>query len=183
MIEALHDIGIVYLLKGDYSQSLAFEQRALKPAEAMGNNELLGEILQNISECYLRPGQYQPASEYAERAAVLAQSIRHPRNLVEGAERWPAKRTSHLISRTSRAKNFLESIATIEKLRGESPAVSRNSNASSKTRLRLTRRWSNSRWRRTITAEALIYAERAKGRVLLDVLNSGRANITKAMTE
>lgn len=32
------------------------------------------------------------------------------------------------------------------------------------------------------TAAALTYAERAKGRVLLDVLSRGRANITKAMT-
>ncbi len=32
------------------------------------------------------------------------------------------------------------------------------------------------------TGEALTYAERAKGRVLLDVLHSGRANVTKAMT-
>ena len=31
-------------------------------------------------------------------------------------------------------------------------------------------------------AEALIYAERAKGRVLLDVLNSGRDDVTKGMT-
>jgi hypothetical protein len=30
--------------------------------------------------------------------------------------------------------------------------------------------------------QALTYAERAKGRVLLDVLSSGRADITKAMT-
>ena len=32
------------------------------------------------------------------------------------------------------------------------------------------------------TSEALAYAERAKARVLLDVLQSGRSNITKAMT-
>jgi CHAT domain-containing protein len=32
-------------------------------------------------------------------------------------------------------------------------------------------------------AEAFAYAERAKGRVLLDVLQSGKANITKAVTE
>ena len=32
-------------------------------------------------------------------------------------------------------------------------------------------------------AEALIFAERAKGRVLLDVLGVGKLNITKAMTD
>jgi hypothetical protein len=31
-------------------------------------------------------------------------------------------------------------------------------------------------------AEALTFAERAKARVLVDVLHSGRVNITKAMT-
>ena len=32
-------------------------------------------------------------------------------------------------------------------------------------------------------AEALTFAERAKARVLLDVLQTGRVNVTKAMTD
>ena len=73
---------------------VGLELRALKPAEALGNNELLGDILQNISEAYLRTGQYQSASEYAERAATLANRIGIP-EIFGRHGTWPERHSSH----------------------------------------------------------------------------------------
>jgi CHAT domain-containing protein/Tfp pilus assembly protein PilF len=181
LVEALHYIGGVYLLKGDYSQALVYEQKALKPAEALGNKELQGEVLQSIGESYLRLGEYQAASEYAERAASQALQFGIPDVL------WNARMIAgkaHLALNQSELAQqaFLESISTIEKLRsqvaGGEPEQQRffeNKIAPYQAMVALSLAQHK-------TAEALSYAERTKGRVLLDVLSSGRADITKAMT-
>ena len=182
LLETLHYIGGVYLLKGDYSQALAYEEKTSKAAEALGNNELLSGILHNISETHLRLGQYQTASDYAERAASLAVQSGIPDVL------WKAKLTAgkaHLaLNQSEQARqDFLESIATVEKLRDQVAGGEReqqrffeNKTAPYQAMVQLSLAQQN-------TKEALSYAERAKGRVLLDVLSGGRANITKAMTE
>jgi CHAT domain-containing protein/tetratricopeptide (TPR) repeat protein len=180
-VEALHYIGAAYLLKGDYSEALAYEQRALKPAEALASNELLGEILENISECHLRMGQYQTANEYAERAASLAVRLGTPEILWKARNLAGKARLALNQPELARA-DFLESIATIEKLRGrvaggetEQQHFFENKIAPYQAMVQLLLAGNN-------PAEALSYAERAKGRVLLDVLNRGRDDVTKGMT-
>jgi CHAT domain-containing protein len=181
LVEALHYIGGVYLLKGDYAQALAYEEKAATEAEVLGNNELLSGVLQDMSEAYLRLARYQTAGEYAERAASLAAKAGIPDVL------WNAKTTAgkaHLaLNQTEQARrDFLESIATIEKLRGqvaggeqEQQRFFENKTAPYQAMVQL------SLAQRDAT-QALSYAERAKGRVLLDVLSGERADISKAMT-
>jgi len=181
LVEALHYIGGVYLLKGDYAQALASEQKALKLAEELGNNELLSEILANISESYLRLGQYTAASEYAARAASLAEQFGVPDVL------WSAKTTAgkaHLaLNQPDRARqDFLESIATIEKLRGQVAGGEQEQQRFFENKIAPYQAMVQLSLAEHDTTQALSYAERAKGRVLLDVLSSGRADITKAMT-
>jgi CHAT domain-containing protein/Tfp pilus assembly protein PilF/ketosteroid isomerase-like protein len=181
LVEALHYIGGVYLLKGDYSQALVYEQKALKPAEALGNNELLSEILANIGESYLRLGQYQTAGEYATRAASLAVQFGIPEVL------WSAKTIAgkaHLALNQSdlARQDFLESIATIEKLRGQVAGGEQEQQRFFENKIAPYQAMVHLSLAQHDTMQALSYAERAKGRVLLDVLSSGRANITKAMT-
>jgi len=181
LVEALHYIGGVYLLKGDHSQALAYEQQAATAAEALGNNELLSGILQNISESYLRLGQYQAAGEYAGRAASLATQFGIPDVL------WNAKNIAgkaHLaLNQTGQARqDFLESIATIEKLRDQVAGGEREQQRFFENKTAPYHAMVQLSLARHDATEALSYAERAKGRVLLDVLSSGRANITKAMT-
>ncbi|HKV33635.1 MAG TPA: CHAT domain-containing protein [Pyrinomonadaceae bacterium] len=182
LVETLHYIGGVYLLKGDYSQALAYEEKTAKAAEELGNNELLSGILHNISETHLRLGQFQAAGEYAERAASLAAQSGIPDVLWKA--KWTAGKAHLALNQTEQARqDFLESIATVEKLReqvaGDEKEQQRffeDKTAPYHAMVQLSLAQQN-------TTEALSYAERAKGRVLLDVLRNGRANITKAMTD
>ncbi len=181
VVEGLHYIGSAYLLKGDYSEALAYEQKALTPAEALGNNELLGEILQNISECYLRAGQYKAASEYAERATSLAVRLGIPEVL------WQARTVAgkaHLaLNQPELAReDFLEAIATIEKLRNQVAGGEQEQQRFFENKLAPYQSMVQLSLAQHKLTEALSYAERAKSRVLLDDLNSGRADITKGMT-
>jgi CHAT domain-containing protein/lipopolysaccharide biosynthesis regulator YciM/ketosteroid isomerase-like protein len=180
-VEVLHNIGGVYLSQGDYTQALAYEQKVLKPAEELGNNELLGDILQNISDCYLRLGQYQAANEYANRASALAVQFGIPEVL------WNARTIAgkaHLaLNQPQLARqDFLESIATIEKLRGQVAGGEQDQQRYFEDKITPYQAMVKLSLAQNNPAQALSYAERAKGRVLLDVLSNGRADITKAMT-
>lgn len=181
LVEALHYIGGVYLLKGDYSPALAYEQKALKQAEALGNNELLSEILANIAESYLRLGQNVAASENATRAASLADRFGVPDVL------WSAKTISgkaHLaLNQLDLARqDFLEAIATIEKLRGQVAGGEQEQQRFFENKIAPYQAMVQLSLAQHDPTQALSYAERAKGRVLLDVLSSGRARTNKAMT-
>ena len=180
-VEALHYIGGVYLLKGDYSEALAYEQKALKAAEALNNNELVGEILANISESYLRLGQYQQATEYAGRAASLAVQFGVPDVLWK--VRTIAGKAHLALNQADLARQyFLESIATIEKLRGQVAGGEQEQQRFFENKVAPYQAMVQLALAQHDSTGALSYAERAKGRVLLDVLSSGRVNITKAMT-
>ena len=181
VVEAWHYIGIVYLAKGDYSQALEYEQKALKPAEELGHVQLQSEMLHNIGESYLRLGQYREAREYAERSASFA-AQRNVAEVLLSAKTIAGK--AHLaLNESDRARElFLESIATIEKLRGQVAGGEREQQRYFEGKIAPYQAMVQLALAQNDTAQALSYAERAKGRVLLDVLSSGRANITKAMT-
>ncbi len=181
VIEVAHLIGGAYLLKGDYSQALESELKVLKPAEALGNSELLSEILQNIGDAYFRLGQYQQASEYAERAASLSVKFGIPEAV------WRARTLAgkaHLaLNQPERARqDLIESIATIEKLRDRVAGGEQDQQRFFENKVDPYQAMIHLSLAQQNPAEALTYAERAKGRVLLDVLNSGRNNVTKGMT-
>ena len=180
-VESLHYIGSVYLLKGEYAQTLAYEQKALTPAQELGNNQLLSEILHHIGQSYLRLGQYKAASEYAARAASLAAQLGLP-DVLLGTKMMAGN--AHLgLNESDRARElFLESIATIERLRGQVAGGEREQQRFFENKVAPYQAMVQLSLAHNDTTQALSYAERAKGRVLLDVLSSGRANITKAMT-
>jgi CHAT domain-containing protein/Tfp pilus assembly protein PilF len=181
LVEAWHYIGGVYLLQGEYEQSLTYNQRALKPAEELGNNQLLSEILQNISESYLRLGQYHPAGEFAERAASLAAQFGIP-DILWNAKTVAGKAHLALNQPDLARQDFLEAIAAIEKLRGQVAGGEQDQQRFFENKIAPYQAMVQLSLTRKDTTGALTYAERAKGRVLLDVLSRGRANITKAMT-
>ncbi|HKG60896.1 MAG TPA: CHAT domain-containing tetratricopeptide repeat protein [Pyrinomonadaceae bacterium] len=181
LVEAWHYIGGVYLLQGDYEKSLAYNQKALKPAEELGNSQLLSEILQNISECYLRLGQYRAAGEFAERAASLAAQFGIP-DILWSAKTVAGKAHLSLNQIDLARRDFLESIAAIEKLRGQVAGGEQEQQRFFENKIAPYQAMVQLSLTRQDTSAALTYAERAKGRVLLDVLSRGRVNITKAMT-
>ncbi|HEX2271613.1 MAG TPA: CHAT domain-containing protein, partial [Pyrinomonadaceae bacterium] len=181
IVEVSHHISRVYLRKGDYAQALDHTQGILKPAEALGNNAMLAEILQTVSDSHLRLGQYQQASENAERAVSLAVKF----NVLEVL--WNA----HVIAGKAHLRlnqpelarhDFLESIATIEKLRNRVAGGEQDQQCFFENKIAPYQALVQLSLAQRNFKEALTFAERAKARVLLDVLNSRREDITKGMT-
>jgi CHAT domain-containing protein/tetratricopeptide (TPR) repeat protein len=181
LVEAWHYIGGVYLLQGEYEKSLAYNQRALKPAEELGNNQLLSEILQNLSDSYLRLGQYRAAGEFSERAASLAAQFGLP-DILWSAKTVAGKAHLALNQPDLARRDFLEAMAAIEKLRGQIAGGEQDQQRFFENKIAPYQAMVQLALTQPDTTAALTYAERAKGRVLLDVLSRGRVNVTKAMT-
>lgn len=181
IVEVSHHISGVYLRKGDYAQALDHAQRILKPAEALGNNAMLAEILQTLSDSHLRLGQYQQASENAERAVSLAVKF-GVLEVLWNAHMIAGKAHLGLNQPELARHDFLESVATIEKLRGRVAGGEQDRQRFFENKIAPYQALVHLSLAQRNLNEALSYAERAKGRVLLDVLNSGREDVTKGMT-
>lgn len=180
-LEVLHNIGVTYFLQGDYAKAISYDQRVLKLAEELGNSHLLASIFQNFADCYLRLGQYQAALENAERAATMATQSGAP--VILQTAMTVAGRAHLALNQPEQARrDFLEAIVTIEKLRGQVAGGEQESQLFFEDKIVPYQGMIDLSLSQNNPAQALSYAERAKGRVLLDVLSSGRVEITKAMT-
>jgi CHAT domain-containing protein/Tfp pilus assembly protein PilF len=180
-VEVLHNIGVLYFLKGDYTKGLEYDHRVLPLAGELGNNHLLAEIHQNLGDCYFGLGQHEAALQHAQRAFALAAQSGVPEG--QWNARTLAGKAYVALNQLDRAREeFLEAIATIEKLRGQVAGGEQERQLFFENKIAPYQGMIDLSLVQNNPAQALSYAERAKGRVLLDVLSSGRAEVTKAMT-
>lgn len=178
---SLNNIGDVNTFQKRYEQALSYYERSLKIAEETGRVEFIAQALGNIGETYLMLNRPQMAIEYSRRAAALALEVGLPGLL------WPARATEgqaqRLLNQPEPAKrSFLEAISTIEKLRGQVAGGEQAQQRFFEGKVFPYHAMVDLLVAEKDFAQAFNYAERAKGRVLLDVLSSGRVEVTKAMT-
>lgn len=177
----INNIGDVYGNLGDYAAALEHFRKGLVLAEEIGNKVLIANAHLDIAEAHLRLGEYRKAVEYAERSAALYRQadsqdyLAHAHNLSGRAHlalgEWePARRS------------LLEAINTTERRRGQVLGGELDHQRFFARQVEPYYAMVELQLARREDFQALAYAERAKGRVLLDVLSNGRADISKAMT-
>lgn len=178
----LSNIGNVRNSQGSHTQAMEHYQRALKLSEGVGDRDGITLTLINIAEAHLSQDNYTDAVDLANRAASMAKQIQSlgkfwvARNLEGKAYR--------ALGHIDEAKqSFSESIATIEDLRYQIAGDEQQRQFFFEGKLSPYQGMVDVLIEQNKHAEALAFAERAKGRILLDVLGGGRLNITKAMTD
>lgn len=179
--QTLGNLGLLFQLQGNYAGALDYLQKNLAINEGLGDKAQIAATFYNLGEIHLFAGRYSQAGEMAEKAASLAKQI----DLAEVV--WLANalagRVYQAIKQPDKARRyFLAAIETVEKLRDEVGGGEQEQQRSFENRLSPYHGMVDLSVEQHNAAEALFYAERAKSRVLLDVLQSGRMNITKAMT-
>jgi CHAT domain-containing protein/uncharacterized protein HemY len=181
VIQTLQYTGDIYRTQQDPAKALESYSQALKFAEESQYKLLLSKTLYGLGTIYYEQRDYTKALEYANRASVIAGQINNP------TEIWQANllagQAYRALNRNDQAlHSFLDSISVIEKLReqvigGEQERQRFFENKSGAydeiIELLLSQKQ---------PAQALGYAERFKGRVLLDTLQSGKINVSKAMS-
>jgi CHAT domain-containing protein/tetratricopeptide (TPR) repeat protein len=177
----LLNLGYFYNSQGKYTQALEYYRRSLKLAEETGDKASITNALNNMGVTYRLQGNYTQAIELADRAADLASQTGRPE--LFRLARDTAGQAYRALNRPDQARlAFLDAISTIEKLRGQVAGGEQEEQRFFEDKLSPYYQMIGLLIAQNNQAEALRYSERAKGRVLLDVLRSGRVNITKAMT-
>jgi CHAT domain-containing protein/Tfp pilus assembly protein PilF/ketosteroid isomerase-like protein len=178
----LQNIGNVNFLQGNAARALDYLQRSLVLAEQLGDTLAIAGAQIGFSNVYLSQGQYAKALEAAERALAAASQMQKPDVL------WAAH---DLIGRSQRAlgkldqarQSFTDAIKIIEQMRAGVAGGEQDKQRFFQDKLIPYHSMVELLIESQNFNDALIYAERAKARTLLDVLSSGRINVIKAMTK
>lgn len=177
----LNNIGHIYSAEHKYDRALEYHRKSLVIYEALKDKAGLAETLDNIGQVYNMQGDYSVALEWSKRAADLARETGR-RDVLWNARTITGKAYQALNQPTQARVAFDEAIATIEILRTQVAGAEQEQEHFFEDKLSPYYAMIELLIAQSNTGEAFDYAERAKARVLLDVLRSGRANITKAMT-
>ncbi|HEY0378500.1 MAG TPA: tetratricopeptide repeat protein [Pyrinomonadaceae bacterium] len=177
----LSDIGLTYYDRGDYATALDHWQKSLAIREALGEKASVAATWANIADAYLKLGKPAESADYAGRAATSARAIGQPEIYMNA--RTAAGRAYEALKQPAQARQaLLDAVAAAEELRVRVAGNEEDQERSFEYLVGPYYALVGLLVRQGETAEALAYAERAKGRVLLDVLRGGRENVTKAMT-
>jgi CHAT domain-containing protein len=177
----LKNIGNVHYHQADYPRALEYFQRSLSLRESLGEKNGIAFSLSDVGKTHLKQGRHTQALDFAERAAALARQIGETEAL------WRARLTSAAaylaLKDPARAREaFEEAIATIENLRANVAGGEGEQQRYFASKISAYHAMADMLIAQSKPDEALSFAERAKSRVLLDALQSGRVNVTKSMT-
>ena len=178
---ALISIGRVHSAQGNQAQAIEDYQKSLALREAIGNKAEVADTLNNIGEVYVAQGQYSQALDTASRAAALAEQIGYIE--VFWKARLVAGAAHRALDEPVQARlAFEEAVTAIETLRANVAGGAEEQQRFFESKVSPYHALVELLTRDGRPAEALIFAERAKSRALLDKLQTGRVNVTKAMT-
>ncbi|HXM35417.1 MAG TPA: CHAT domain-containing protein [Pyrinomonadaceae bacterium] len=176
----LNNIGVVYYLQGRYAQALEYFAKALWLREAIGDKLGIAQSFNSIAHVHHDSGDYAKAIEFAERAASLARDIGNRETLWNA--RTVAGKSYRALNRFTPAREaYAEAIATIEALRFQVAGGEKEQEQFFENKVAPYHAMAELLVAQNNASEALNYAERARARVLLDVLRNGRTNPSKAM--
>jgi CHAT domain-containing protein/Tfp pilus assembly protein PilF len=174
-------IGSVHLRQGDYRLASEYYQKALTQFEASGNKWGVAVALSNFGYLHEARGDHAKALEVAGRAAAIAREIGGGEPLI--SSQTAAAMAYRALNYPAQARQALEeAIATVESLRAQVAGGEQEQQRFFEDKVSPYHAMVELLVAQNEPGEALNYAERAKARVLLDVLQSGKGDITKAMT-
>jgi CHAT domain-containing protein/tetratricopeptide (TPR) repeat protein len=177
---SLNNIGDAYRLQGRHEQALENLLKSLRLREEANDRSGIALTLNNLGRLYQAQGRHAETLEVSRRAARVAEEINEPDPFWNARELMGAALLA-LGQPVEARSNFLAAIAAIESARHETAGGLQQQSF-----------FENNLdpWRGMIAllvsqkeyVEALSFAERSKARVLLDVLQSGRADLRKSLS-
>jgi CHAT domain-containing protein len=181
MAYLLNRIGEVYAAQGKNAEAIEYYERSLKLHEELGNKLMVGYSLNSIGDVRYAQGNYREAVALSTRAADLARTSNNTEILWQAlTSKGKALRALNESDKARAA--FADAIAVTEQLRHKLVGNEQDQQLFFESKTAPYYAMVDLLVARDNLAEAFAYAERAKGRILLDVLKSGRENITKATT-
>ena len=176
-----NQIADVYAAQGKNESALAFYYLSLKADEELGNKPAQAYSLNGIGRIRFTEAKYAEAIALFTRAAVLARAS-HASEILWKALKLLGQSHRALRENDQARQAFADSIAVVEQLRSQVAGTERDQELSFESKTAPYLEMVELLIEQKDFAKAFVYAERAKGRMLLDVLRNGRPDITKNMT-
>jgi CHAT domain-containing protein len=177
----LHSIGTIHFRQGRYTDALDYYHKSLQAAEAANLNRGVIQTLFNMSAVYLAENKYAEAAPLAERAESLSRQLSDPLFL-----HYTLTAIGHCrlgLNRPAEARRaFAEAISILEELRLHTAGGAEDLQRQFETGLNTYHGMLSLLVKENQIQEALVFAERAKARALLDAMRQGRVSVQKAMT-
>jgi CHAT domain-containing protein/tetratricopeptide (TPR) repeat protein len=181
MAAVLWDLGDFHAIHGDYTAALDSHLKSLALAEELQFEKAINKACYSVSLDYYRQNNFEKALEFADRALSGARSTGDREELLWGSTYLGM--ASRALGQTDRARAaFAEAIATAESMRLDLPGGAQERPRYFGERIAPYQEMVAMLVAQKKTSEALKFAEQAKGKALLDLLQSGNVSITKAMT-
>lgn len=177
----LNKTGDVYAVQGDYTRAVDYYQRSLKLHEELGNRAQLGYSLNGIGNVRYVQGNYAEAAELSSRAADLSKGSYTPEILWRALTSLGRARRAQGETQNAR-QAFSDAIDVIEKLRDQAMGSEEDKQRFFEGRIAPYNAMVDLLVAQNDFRGAFNYAERAKGRMLLDVLRNGKVDINKALS-
>jgi CHAT domain-containing protein/predicted negative regulator of RcsB-dependent stress response len=175
------NMGDNYSLQGRLTQALESYENSLDLFEEDDLRPDIAVTLNRMGDVYYKLGNYDRAIDFCRRAADLAKGLDNPPDL---AVILTTLGTAYLAAgkHDQAQQALIEAISNIEMLRTHVAGTVEDQERFFEGKVNPYHAMVDLLIRQHNVTEALNYAERAKGRVLFDLLRNGRADITGTMT-
>jgi CHAT domain-containing protein/Flp pilus assembly protein TadD len=177
----LVEIGLVYSSAKKYSLAMDSYRKSLKISEELNDIEKIAQVNFLMAKDHYSTGNYALATELAERSYNAAAKIPHP-DLIWQAKNISGKAYMAQQDFNNAQKSFDDAINAVEAMRFQVAGGEQETQRFFELRTAPYYAMVKLLINQNRYSEALNYAERAKGRVVLDVLQTGKIDVTKAMT-
>jgi CHAT domain-containing protein len=175
------NIGLTYQFQGDYDKALTCYQEFMEINGYPGNRQLLCIALGLSSAVYQARGDYAKALSLAEQGQAIGRQLDNYHVIANAS--LITGRAFHSLRQPEKARQaYDEAIAATENIRAQVIGSELEQQRFLEKRVTPYYEIIALLIEQNKAGEAFTYAERAKARTLLEVLQSGRINITKAMT-
>jgi CHAT domain-containing protein len=178
---AMSNIGLINISQGNYNQALKHLRKSLALREELKDKAGVARTLSHIASSNRLQSNYEQALEFTKQAAVITEQIGDLELL------WQIYLTEGVayraLNRPNESRQALEkAISVIEKIRSQIAGGERAQQLFFEGRVTPYRELVNLLISQNSYSEALTFAERAKARVILDVLQGGKIDITRALS-
>lgn len=174
-------IGRIYTEQGRYEEALRYHQEALAGLEAANMKHAVGVTLNNISPVYLFQRNYAEALSMSQRSVSLARESGRRVELFVALTNLGYSQLG-LNQLAEARKSFSEAVTIVEDLRTKAAGGVEERQRYFENGMQAHHGLLSVLVKENRPADALMLAERAKARALLDILQQGRVSIQKSMT-
>ncbi len=172
LINAGQGIGVIYRVKGDYPAALDIFERSLSLAKEVEDQTRIAELLWRKAEVFYAMDNFSEAAALSEESLKFARHLRLPKHSYLAATLL-GKSLLKQGKNELASKMLYQAIEQIELMRSSVAGQEQERQLYFEDKVAAYHLMIDLLVKQKRTSEAVLYAERAKGRVLLDVLSGG----------